>query len=67
MKSGVGCGTSEDFPEVYSFLKSISLENKYYDLFVENGIEDIETVLELNDAHLDGLGVPLGYKLKILK
>jgi hypothetical protein len=34
---------------------------------LENGIEDLETILELNDSHLDALGVPLGYKLKILK
>jgi len=34
---------------------------------LENGIEDLETVLELNDTHLDALSVPLGYKLKILK
>jgi hypothetical protein len=34
---------------------------------LENGIEDLETILELNDTHLESLGVPLGYKLKILK
>lgn len=34
--------------------------------FVENGIEDLDTILELNDSHLDALGVPLGYKLKVL-
>ena len=34
---------------------------------MENGIEDLETILELNDSHLDALNVPLGYKLKILK
>jgi hypothetical protein len=67
MRSGVACGTSEEFPEVHAFLKSIALEGKYYELFVDNGIEDIETVLELNDQHLDALSIPLGYKLKILK
>ena len=40
---------------------------KYQAKFVENGIEDLETILELNDTHLDSLGVPLGYKLKVLK
>jgi hypothetical protein len=40
---------------------------KYQGKFLENGIEDLETILELNDAHLDALSVPLGYKLKILK
>jgi hypothetical protein len=52
--------------EVVEFLQSISLL-KYQSKFYENGIEDLETILELNDAHLDALGVPLGYKLKILK
>ena len=48
------------------FLSSINLA-KYFDRFIENGIEDEETILELNDAHLDALTVPLGHKLKILK
>jgi hypothetical protein len=34
---------------------------------VDNGIEDLETILELNDGHLDSMQVPLGHKLKILK
>jgi len=55
-----------DYPEVGSFLDSIAL-GKYTDRFVENGIEDEETILELNDEHLDALTVPLGHKLKILK
>jgi hypothetical protein len=65
--NGVGVGTTEDFPEVQQFLGSISLADKYMTKFTENGIEDMETILELNDTHLDALGVPLGYKLKILK
>lgn len=60
-----GAGGSE-YPEIDEFLTSINL-NKYKDRFLENGIEDEETVLELNDAHLDAIGIPLGYKLKILK
>jgi len=51
---------------VGEFLNPIGLQ-RYANLFVENGIEDMETILELNDSHLDSLGVPLGYKLKILK
>jgi hypothetical protein len=54
------------FPEVVEFLSSIQLE-KYMPKFTDNGIEDMETILELNDTHLDALGIPLGYKLKILK
>lgn len=58
--------SGDDFPEVDSFLSSIAL-GKYKDRFIENGIEDQETILELNDEHLDALSVPLGHKLKILK
>ena len=57
---------AEEAPEVMQFLSAIQL-SKYYPKFVENGIEDLETILELNDSHLDALGVPLGYKLKVLK
>ena len=34
---------------------------------MEQGIEDLETILELNDQYLDALEIPMGYKLKILK
>ena len=47
-------------------MKSIQLE-KYLPRFVENGIEDLETVLELTDTHLDAMQIPMGYKLKIIK
>ena len=57
---------TEEYPEVLEFLNSVGLE-KYKDRFIENGIEDEETILELNDLHLDGLKIPLGHKLKILK
>jgi hypothetical protein len=40
---------------------------KYKNRFIENGIEDEETILELNDSHLDSMKVPLGHKLKMLK
>jgi hypothetical protein len=41
--------------------------DKYFKKFVENGIEDQETILELSDMHLDAMEIPMGYKLKILK
>jgi len=59
-------GGGGDYPEVGTFLNSIALD-KYTDRFIENGIEDEETILELNDEHLDALSVPLGHKLKMLK
>lgn len=57
---------NEEFKEVMSFLGSISLE-KYVTKFVDNGVEDLETILELQDAHIEQMGIPLGHKLKIIK
>lgn len=51
---------------MHEFLETVSLL-KYKARFVENGIEDEETILELNDSHLDSMKVPLGHKLKMLK
>ncbi len=48
-------------------MDSIKLKEKYRTLFIDNGIEDLETILELNDEHLQIMKVPLGHKLKILK
>ena len=64
--SNPAAGAGSQYPEVDEFLSSINLD-KYKDKFLENGIEDEETILELNDSHLDAIGIPLGYKLKILK
>jgi hypothetical protein len=55
-----------DYPEMSEFLASVALE-KYEDRFIQNGFEDLEAILELNDTHLDCLFIPLGHKLKILK
>ena len=30
-------------------------------------MEDLETILELEDSHIEQMGVPLGHKLKIMK
>ena len=34
---------------------------------VDNGIEELETILELQDKHVEQIGIPLGHKLKIMK
>jgi len=47
-------------------LASLKLE-KYQQKFIENGVEDLETILELNDEHIEHMGIPLGHKLKIIK
>lgn len=40
---------------------------KYKDTFIDNGVEDLETILELDDKHLEQMSVPLGHKLKMMK
>ena len=57
---------NEEFCEVRDFLEEIKL-SKYFDKMIENGIEDLETVLELKEDHVESMGVPLGHKLKIIK
>jgi len=47
-------------------LSEIKLD-KYKQKFIENGVEDMEIILELNDSHLDAMSIPLGHKLKIIK
>lgn len=49
-----------------SFLTEIKLD-KYYEKFIENGVEDLETILELKDEHIEQMGIPLGHNLKIIK
>ena len=40
---------------------------KYKDLFLDNGVEDFETILEMDEKHLEQMSVPLGHKLKLMK
>lgn len=54
------------YPEVVQFFKDLNLE-KYIGKFIENGVEDQETIIELQDEHLQMMKIPLGHKLKILK
>lgn len=56
----------EENVEVKTFLGDIKLD-KYYDKLIENGVEDLETILELKDEHIEQMGIPLGHKLKIIK
>ena len=56
----------EEHVEVKEFLASIKLD-KYKDKLIENGVEDLETILELKEEHIEQMGIPLGHKLKIIK
>lgn len=57
---------SEENQEVAGFLSTIGLQ-KYIEKFIDNGVEDLETILELQDQHISQMGIPLGHKLKIIK
>jgi len=46
--TNTGGAGGDEYPEVGEFLDSINLA-KYKERFIENGIEDEETILELND------------------
>lgn len=43
---------NEEYTEVKDFLSSIKLE-KYFDKMIENGVEDLETIMELQDDHVE--------------
>ena len=57
---------SSGHTEVDVFLESVGLP-KYREVFLDNGVEDLETILELDDKHLELMSVPMGHKLKLLK
>lgn len=57
---------NDDFKEVDQFLSGIKME-KYKEIFIDNGIEDRETIMELKEEHLEQMNLPLGHKLKIMK
>lgn len=52
--------------EILHFLSSCGLE-KYQKLFLDNGIDEFEILMELTESHLANLNIPLGHRLKILK
>ncbi|OMJ92917.1 hypothetical protein SteCoe_4259 [Stentor coeruleus] len=52
--------------QVFDFLCNCGME-KYYNFFIDNGIEDLETLLELTEPHLTSMNIPLGHRLKIMK
>jgi hypothetical protein len=51
---------------VEEFLGNLNMQ-KYRERFLDNGIEDLETILELEDEHFKIMNIPLGHKLKMLK
>jgi hypothetical protein len=52
--------------EVDQVLEEIGLQ-KYSSLMKENGIDDLEILMEIQENHLEEIGIVLGHRLKILK
>lgn len=59
-------GLESNSGEVEEFLVKIGME-RYTDVFVLNGFEDMDTMFELQEEHLGQLSIPLGHRLKIVK
>jgi hypothetical protein len=57
---------AETSNEVKEFLKSCGMD-KYSEILLSNGIDDMEILLELTEDHLANLSIPLGHRLKIMK
>ena len=55
-----------EYGEVKEFLTKLKFE-KYLDNFITNGIEDLETITELTEEHLNQIGIPMGHNLKMMK
>lgn len=47
-------------------MQSVNLA-KYVGTFLDNGVDDLEIILELDDKHLEQMSIPMGHKLKIMK
>lgn len=58
--------TETGLTQVKQFLVSCGLE-RYYEELTNNGIDDMEILMELSDSHLNGLNIPLGHRIKLLK
>ena len=49
-----------------SFLQMIGL-NQYHQAMIDNGVEDLEILSELNEVHLEKIGLRIGHRIKLLK
>ncbi len=43
------------------------MTGRYRIVFLDNGVEDLETILEMDEKHLEQMSVSLGHKVKIMK
>lgn len=48
------------------FLTKLNLI-KYEEIFLENGFDELEILVEIEKEHLEEMKIPLGHQIKILK
>lgn len=56
----------EDYIEVYRFLESLGLQNKYFNTFLQNEFLDMQSILLLENKHLDEMYIHKNAQAKIL-
>jgi len=56
------CGASGE--AVHEFLQSVGL-GQYADAFLQSGFDDIETLLDMEEADMKDIGIPRGHILKL--
>lgn len=52
--------------DLEEFLKYLNL-TQYLDAFLENGVEDLEILSDLTEAHFERIGVKIGHIIKLRK
>jgi len=57
---------SDSQREVADFLEGLGL-SRYVSLFMDHGFDEMETVFEIEEGHMDKMGIAMGHKLKIAK
>lgn len=55
-----------DTSQIEEFLKSIKMES-YTQKFLENGFEELDLLLEVQNDHLQEMQIPIGHQIRLMK
>lgn len=66
MKLGKQQQLCESSDAIYQFLSQINC-CQYYQTFIENGFDELETVIEMSSEHMTDMKVLPGHQIKIQK
>jgi len=53
-------------PEVFEFCQNLKLP-QYYEMFLQNGFDEMEVLKEITTQHLNDMKIPPGHQIKIMK